>query len=127
MACNIELENHIWLWAAWEIGFNENQHGWPKESPLYKLLIEGFIGNDNSARSSSIPWNYPIAEDVNKWFNILKIENREQAEALYAYYVHGYHGAKAKIFAKAHNIVIRTFYKRLDSAKRFLGEKLNLE
>jgi len=127
MANNIELENYIWLWAAWEIGFAEKKHGWPKESPLYKYLIEGFVGNNNLARSSSIPWHYPEAEKINVFFNLLKKEKRELSEALYAYYVLGFHGARAKAFAKTHNIAPRTFYKRVDSAKKWIGEKLMLD
>jgi hypothetical protein len=117
----IDFYDRINHWAAWEISFSQNKQGWPRESPLARYQREGFLVNDNLSRSSSIPYYYEEAEQVNNCFNRMKEEHREQAEVFYAFYVHN---IRAKVFAKLLNISVRTYYLRLGKAKKWMADEL---
>lgn len=116
-----QLEMRLQHWAAWELSFEKKEQGWPKESPLYRFQLEGFAANENKARSSSIPYHHPEAEEVSRLFNILKLESFEKAEAIYLYYVTK---LNVKKYAFEKKIVPRTFYKRLSAAKRWFEERI---
>ncbi len=118
---NLKVETRLQHWAIWEVGFSQNKHGWPRETPLYRFQREGFVANENTAKSSSLPWDYPEAEEVNKLFNQLKKEDIEKAIALYVYYVTQ---IRVKQYAKKAKIDPSTFYKRLRAAKLWFADKL---
>lgn len=116
-----QLEMRLQHWAAWEYSFAQNLQGWPEESSLARFQREGFLGNENKSSSSSIPYHYPEAEEINRLFNTLKIEAFEKAEAIYLYYVTQ---LSVKKYALEKNIVPRTLYKRIEKAKEWFYQRL---
>ncbi len=122
MAINYQLERRLMHWAAWTI---YNFSGWPEESPMYKFMQEGFLGNKNNIRKSSIPFKpNDIAEKVHAIILRLNKKSHEQAEAIYVYYVTG---DNIREFSKEKNINYSTFYRRLREAKRWIGERLKCD
>ncbi len=119
MAINYQLERRLLHWAAWTI---QNFSGWPEESPMYRFMREGFLGNENKIRKSSIPFKHnKMAEEVYGLFLQLEEISYDKAEAIYVYYVEH---ANIREFAKKSKINHSTFYRRLRSGKNWIGERL---
>jgi hypothetical protein len=121
----LELDTRLSHWGTWTFSFENNEQGWPDKSSLYTFLLEGFTGNESSARTSSIPYKQnKYAEPVNALFIELKNKNYQLAQAIYVYYAVPRRLVNIRQFSKKINIHQSTFYRRLDAAKRWFLERL---
>lgn len=118
---NLKLEVRLQHWAAWIIQFEEKELGYPSESTLAKLLREGFTSTENKSRTSSEPWNYPHAEEINTLFNQLSAIDRDKAAVIYIYYITR---ISLKRFAIKMKVAPSTMYRRLNSAKNWFAERI---
>lgn len=112
-----DVEDRLNHWATWIYLFKKNLVGYPKESSIAKFATEGFVPNDNKARTSSLPYDYPEAEEVNALYNRLKLESREKAKAIYVYYIMRVNVRK---YAEKKKICRSTFYKQLRAARQWM-------
>lgn len=121
MSDNLKLEVRLQHWAAWIIMFEEQILGYSRESSLAKFLREGFTGTENRARTSTEPYNYPHAEEINTLFNQLSVIDRDRAAVIYLYYVTR---ISLKRYAIKMKVAPSTMYRRLKSAKSWFAERI---
>lgn len=122
MSTRNSIEIRLVHWAIWEVSFMKNQQGWPKDSALSKFCEEGFIPNENSNRTSSLPYRSHDAEVVRAKLNILQRENPEQARALFWYYLTQ---RSIRNLAKEQKISKTKYYTLLKQAKKRMEEMLD--
>lgn len=123
MALNLELEGRLQHWAAWIITFLNGEQGYPRQSSIARFYDEGFNSYQNTAKSSSIPYYNPKAEEVDACFNRLKFEYPQKADALYYYYISR---KKPSELAAERKIASRTWRSRVHEAKLWMAASLGL-
>ena len=120
------FEQRMQHWGAWTLSFANNENGWPDRSSLYNFLREGFSGNENRQRTSSMPYPHnEYAEAVDALVQQLAHANRELAEAVYVYYAVPRRLLNIKAFSARMRIHHSTFYRRLDAAKLWINQRLD--
>ena len=118
---NYAIELRLQQWAGWTISFLQNTIGFQSESTIAKFQKEGFLIHENMARTSSLPYNNPLEEEINQLFNILKEEDFSKAEAIWVFYVAH---LNVKKFVEDTKITRSAFYKRLRAAKKWFNQRL---
>ncbi len=122
---HIDLEKRLSHWGLWTFTFESGEQGWPDESSIYKFATEGFTGNENRIRTSSLPYKHnKYAEPVDTVYNQLKNSNYRLAQAIYIYYAIPKRLISINQFSHQARIHPSTFYKRLRAAKEWISKRL---
>ncbi len=117
----IEVEKRLNIWAAWFIAIQTGEIGWPEKSTLALFMEQGFIPNDKTSRSSSIPYHSPKAEEINVLINLMRKEKPKCAYAIIHFYL-----TRSRVIDLARECDVKknTFYEWLRKGKIFIQERL---
>jgi len=110
------LESRLREWANWCIDIELGNEGWPKESPMSKVMVVGILTRSPGPRP---PMSHPRAEEVSFWIARLGVTYPLYAQAIQDLYFNRH--LPYKVIAHARRISVSTLKQRAHDGKVWLN------